>query len=426
MFKERMLLGSALCAMLAFTTPAGADVVGDWNLIATQAVAAAGAARPGPSGQIDIAMVQIAVHDAVQAYQGRFELYGGPIDGAAGSVVAAVATAARDVLMGCGLVTTPAGSVDSLYTDYLTTRGLGGDAGIVVGQTAAAHILALRASNDGRVPANAEVFVGGTSIGEWRPTSFTAAGQPAPMVAAYLRGLRPFTLKDASQFLPGPPPKLKTHKYAEEYEEVRSLGGLTGSDRRPSQTDIALFFADTPVMYWNRAMRTIATLDLTDIGEIARMFALVNMAMADALIGCWESKVHFNYWRPITAIRLGDDDDNRRTIGDPTWTPYITTPNYPDYASGANALTGAATVMLANVLGSDRFSFELTSTFVHPTTGEKPQNPRRYVRFSDAADDVVEARIYLGIHFRSADEDARSQGKHIANWAYAHFLRATR
>jgi len=306
--------------------------------------------------------------------------------------------------------------------NYIAARGLQNDPGLAVGQRAAAQLLALRVNNTGQAPANAEQFFGGTGTGEWRPTSFSATGQPLPMVAAYIRDIQPFTLRDASQFRQEPPPHLASGKYVDEYNEVKALGSLTGSSRRPSQTDMALFFADNAIQYWNRTMRSIA-LDLRDSGDIARMFALVNVAMADALIVAWDSKVYFNFWRPITAIRLGDSDGNDRTDGDPTWTPFIVTPNYPDYVSGANSLSGSATTMLANFFGTDKYTFTMTSTFVHPTTGQTPQNPRVYSRFSDAADDVVDARIYEGIHFRSADEDARSGGKHIANWAFAHFLR---
>jgi VCPO second helical-bundle domain len=423
MLRRPLLAGSLLCGFLCWANPAVADVVVDWNLIATQAVVSAGAARPGPSGLIDVAMVQLAMHDAVQAFQGRFESYGGPIANASGSPVAAVARAARDVLIGVGLTTTANGGVDTLYTNYLSSRGLTNDAGLAAGQQAAAHILALRVNNDGRVPANAEQFFGGTGAGEWRPTSLDASGQPLPMVAAYLRSVLPFTLKDASQFRQEPFPKLTSGKYADEYNEVKALGSLNGSSRRPSQTDAALFFADNAVLYWNRALRSIADSDLRDSGDIARMFALVDMAMADALIGAWDSKRHFNFWRPLTAIRLGDSDGNDNTAGDPTWTPFIATPNYPEYTSGANNLSGSATTMLANFFGSDKHTFTMTSTFVHPTTGQQAQNPRVYSRFSEPADDIVDARIYEGIHFRSADEDARSQGKHVANWAFAHFLR---
>lgn len=423
MLRTRLLAGSLLCGFLGWANPAGADVVVDWNLITTQAVVSAGAARPGPSALIDVAMVQLAMHDAVQTFQGRFESYGGPIANASGSPVAAVARAARDVLIGVGLTTTPSGSVDTLYTNYLSSRGLSNDAGLAAGQQAAAHLLALRVNNDGRVPANAEQFFAGTRAGEWRPTSFNASGQPLPMVAAYLRSVLPFTLKDASQFRQEPPPHLTSGKYTDDYNEVKALGSLNGSSRRPSQTDDALFFADNAILYWNRALRSIADSDLHDSGDIARMFALVNMAMADSLIGAWDSKTYFNLWRPITAIQLGDSDGNDDTAGDPTWTSFIATPNYPDYTSGANNLSGAATTMLANFFRSDKHTFTMTSSFVHPTTGQQPQNPRIYSRFCDAADDIVNARIYEGIHFRSADEDARSQGKHIANWAFAHFLR---
>ena len=417
-------VGWLMCGLLCWASPASADVVVDWNLIATQAMAAAGTSRQGPAGLIDMAIVQLAMHDAMQAFQKRFEPYGAPIGNASGSPVAAVARAARDVLIGIGLASTANGSVDTLYTNYLTARGLLNDAGLAVGQQAAAQILALRVNNDGRVPANAEQFFGGTGVGEWRPTSFTATGDPMAMVGAYIRSVRPFTLRDASQFRQEPPPNLKSGKYADEYNEVKALGSLTGSSRRPSQTDTALFFADNAIQYWNRTLRSIADADVPDSGDSARMFALVNIAMADSLIASWDSKVHFNLWRPLTAIRLGDSDGNDRTVGDAAWTSFIATPNYPDYTSGANNLSGSATTMLANFFGRDKFTFTMTSTFVHPVTGQTPQNPRIYSSFSQAADDVVDARIFEGIHFRSADEDARSQGKHIANWAFAHFLRS--
>jgi hypothetical protein len=423
MFKTRKLVGLVVLGGMSALRPAAADVVTDWNLIATQAVTQAGAARPGPSGLIDIAMVQLAMHDAMQALQGRFELYGGPITDPSGSPIAAVAKASRDVLIGVGLTATATDTIANLYTNYLNANSVASnDPGVDVGQQAAANILNLRANNTGAIPANAEQFFGGTGPGEWRPTSLLANGQPQPMVAAYLSKLLPFTLKDPSQFRQEPFPNLKSGKYAAEYNEVKSLGSLTGSARTPEQTDTALFFADNAVNYWNRTLRTLAGLYLPDSGDRAHMFALVNTAMADALITAWYAKRHFNFWRPITGIRLGDTDGNSRTVGEPTWTPYIPTPNYPDYTSGANNLSGSATTMLANYFGTDDVTFTMTSSFVH-STGALPTNPRTYHSFSAVADDVVEARIYEGIHFRSADEDARSEGKHVANWVFNHFLR---
>jgi hypothetical protein len=417
---------SVVLSLLCWAAPAAADVVVDWNAIALQAVSQAGPARPGPSGMIDMAMVQLAVHDALQAFEGRWESYGGPIANASGSPVAAAAAAARGVLIGCGLTMTATGSVDSRYQTYLADRGLTADPGVQVGQQAADNILALRANNDGRIPPNPLQFFGDTGAGEWRSTSFSTATppQPLPMVAAYLSGLLPFTLRDPSQFRQEPPPHIRSGKYADEYDEVKQLGSLRGSERTEEQTDAALFFADNAVAYWNRAFAYIADQYFaTDSGAAARMFALTNMAMADSLITVWYGKIYFNFWRPMTAIRLGDSDGNSRTVGDPTWVPFIGTPNYPDYPSGANGLSGAATTMLANIFKTDRVPFQMTSVFVHPTTDARPTSPRMYGRFSEAADDIVNARIWEGIHFRSADEDARAQAKHVADWAFSHYLR---
>jgi hypothetical protein len=263
-------VGWLVCGLFVWASPAAADVVTDWNLITTQAVAAATVSRPGPAGLIDIAIVQLAVHDAMQAFQKRFDSYGAPIPSASGSPVAAVARASRDVLIGVGLTTAQGGaSVDTLYMNYIAARGLQNDPGLAVGQQAAAQLLALRANNTGALPANAEQFFGGTGAGEWRPTSFSATGQPLPMVAAYIRDIQPFTLRDASQFRQEPPPHLASGKYADEYNEVKALGSLTGSSRRPSQTDMALFFADNAIQYWNRTMRSIA-LDFSGTAATSR------------------------------------------------------------------------------------------------------------------------------------------------------------
>jgi len=423
MVRVPSLLAGILCVSTVAASPAAADVVTDWNATTGQAIVAAAAIRPGPSGLIDWAMVQLAMHDAMQAYQHRFDSYGTPIANGQGSYVAAVATAACDVLLGVGFVNVsnaqpgpppvPAVKIVDECASYLSTRGLSNDPGIQAGHDAAANILTLRAGNDGRVPANAEQFPGGNGIGEWHSELVPAQ----PMLAAYIGKIMPFTLHDPTQFRQEPPPNVKSGKYADEYDEVKSLGSLNSVARTPPQTEMALFFADNAVQYWNRTMRRIVVdQQMADSGDIARMFALVETAMADSLIVAWNTKRYFNFWRPITAIHRGDADGNSRTVGDPAWTPYIVTPNYPEYVSGANSLNGAATNMLPNFFGTDELpnGFVMTSTFVHPN-GTGPASPRHYNRFSDAGDDIVDARIYEGIHFRSADEDGRAQGKHIAN-----------
>ena len=214
-----------------------------------------------------------------------------------------------------------------------------------------------------------------------------------------------------------PPPHLKSGEYAKAYEEVKELGGVISS-RSAEQTDLAYFYADNSVMYWNRALRSIATAYLADMGDSGRLFALANIAMADAFITAWATKTQWNFWRPITAIQEGDNDGNDKTVGNPGWQPLIATPNYPDYTSGSNNLSGAATTMLANFFGSDKVTFSITST-----TPQAIVKTRTYDRFSDAADDIVDARVYEGIHFRFADVVARRQGKQVANWTFSHFLR---
>jgi hypothetical protein len=155
-----------------------------------------------------------------------------------------------------------------------------------------------------------------------------------------------------------------------------------------------------------------------DIDDSARLFALANLAMADAGITAWDSKFHYVFWRPVTAIQEGDNDGNPDTVGDPDWQPFINTPNYPEYTSGANNVTGAVTRVLALFFGTDQMTFSVTTT-----NAAAPQQTRTYDRFSDAAADVVNVRVYEGIHFRFADVQARKQGRLVAQWASSHFLR---
>jgi hypothetical protein len=357
------------------------------------------------------------MHDAIQGIEGRFQPYCGAIPNAAGSPTAAAATAAHDVLV--SLFPTQTGTLDASYDDYLDGLGLTGNAGVLVGQQAAVCILNLRAG-DGRFPSNAEPFYGGTGPGEWRPTSFLGTpAVPVPMVAPWIATVTPFTLKDSAQFRASPPPPhLTSGKYASDYNEVKALGGLVSSARSVEQTDIGYFFADNSILLWTRVLRSVSGAYLSNIGDSARLFALVYMAIADAYITSWDSKRHWNFWRPVTAIHEGDRDGNPRTVGDPAWQSLITTPSYPDYTSGANNNSGAVTTMLANFFGTDKVTFSMTSN-----TPQVINKTRTYERFSAAAKDVVDARIYTGIHFRFADVVARRQGAHVANWAFSHFLR---
>ncbi len=401
-----------LSILLAIPASVSADTVADWNAIAVQATITA--ARPGPTGVLDIAMVQAAVYDAVQAIEKRFEPYYVEVNGASGSPEAAAAKAAHDVLV--NRFPAQAASLDETYKQYLLNHGLAeNDPGVVVGATAAAGIIALRAC-DGSFPVTPPApFIGGTDPGVWRPTP---PGN-LPMLAPWLGAVTPFTLTRPSQFLAAPPPALTSRRYARDYHEVKDVGALNNSARTPEQTDLAHFWNANYVVIWNRALRDIAGAHVEDIGDSARLFALADMAMADAIITSWNSKNYYVFWRPITAIREGDNDGNPRTAGDPDWLSLINAPPYPDHTSGANNISAAALRALALFFGSDRKTFSVTTTNLGPTV----EDTRTYERFSDAAQEVVDARIYEGIHFRFADEAARKQGRQVADWAFRHYMR---
>jgi hypothetical protein len=398
-----LLLASAC---LAWTTPAAAQVVTNWHAITVSCVSGPPTppGRPGPSGLIDIALVQAAVHDAVQAIQGRFEpyFYSNPARLGAGSEEAAAAAAAYGVLK--GLYGSPA--CLSGVTNPATTYA--GDPGLVAGNEAAAALLTQK-----RPPfvLPTDPFIGGTGAGEWRPTPGVTAG-----ANTYMAVTPPFTLIDPRQFRPEPPPPLKSEHYRRDYDEVKRLGSLNSTARTTAQTSLANFWTNF-VVQWHAAVRGIANLHVPEIGDQARLLALVSFAAADSQITVYETKYHYNFWRPITAIQEGDVDGNPRTDGDPTWVPFLATPAYPDHSSGANCLTASVTTVLQLFFGTDEFDF----TVPGPSAAI---SSRLYHRFSDTQREVVDVRIWQGIHFRFADEDGREQGAHVGHWVFQKFLKA--
>jgi hypothetical protein len=389
-----------------------ADSVADWNAIAVQATLTG--ARPGPTGVIDMATVHVAIYDAVQAIEKRFQPYYVEIPGAAGSPAAAAAKAARDVLV--SRFPAQAGSLDATYQQYLLNQGLSEtDPGVAVGAIAASGILTLRGCDASFPQTAAAPFIGGNAPGVWRPTP---SGN-LPMAVPWLGNVVPFTLTRPSQFLAPPPPALDSMQYARDYDEVKAVGALSSSVRTAEQTDLAHFWAANYVVLWNQVLRSIAATNVVDIADSSRLFALAELATADALISSWNTKSVYVYWRPITAIREGENDGNARTTGDAAWLPLIATPNYPDHTSGANNFTSAVIRSLELFFESDRMNFSVTTTNAGPTQ----LDTRTYTRFSDAAQEVVDARIYEGIHFRFADEDARRQGRQVAEWVFRNYLR---
>jgi hypothetical protein len=414
--------------------PALANAVTYWNDVTLVAVTAG---RPGPPGALDIALVQAAVHDAVQSIEGKYEPYKITLQGASGSPAAAAAAAAYGVLIGLYGATQGA-TLDAAWNAFLTANpGLVGDAGIAVGQQVAAAMLAFyRAAPNPPPPpvVGCDDDADGCQPGEWRPTPSYLGSPPvpapfSPMTAPWAGALTPFTLRRSNQFRGEPPPPLNSGRYVRDYNEVKTLGALASTaltqlTRTPDQTVLAYFWSDNFFLLWNRALRAIADAHVPEISASARLFALTSLAVADAFITAWESKLHFNFWRPLTAVQEGELDGNPKTDGDPDWQPLINTPPYPDYTSGANNVTGATTRILALVFGTDDFDVAITSN--SPALTDPGTRTRHYARFSQAADEVVEARILQGIHFRSADEDARQQGQRVAHWVFKHFLRPLR
>jgi hypothetical protein len=391
---------------------AGAHAVTEWNEIAAASVAAG---RAGPIGQMDLALVAAAGHDAVQAIERRFEAYYAEVPGAHGSRATAFATATHDMLV--AFYPAQAATLTPQYDTWIANNGLTGDPGIAVGQAVAAKVKTLRRLD----PVPPIVFGGEPGvIGKWRPTPSFLPGPPpslASMHAPWMGSFDPFGLTGPARFRAPPPPALTSLRYTIDYNEVKAKGALNGSTRTPAETDLAYFWTDNFAVQWNRAARAIINNHVHRIGDRARLLALMNIAIGDALITSWDSKRFHNVWRPITAINEGEFDGNPATAGDPMWQSLINNPNYPDYTSGANNVTGAATKTLELFFNRDRVDFEVTSNAANVV-----QKTRTYRRFSQAAQEVVDARVLLGIHFRFADTAARKQGRQVAEYVFDHLL----
>jgi hypothetical protein len=409
---RRPVIALIVCLCFGPAASAHADAVTYWNDVTLQLVTSG---RPGGHGFLDVALVHAAAHDAVQAIQRRYAPYHAALRGS-GSPDAAVAAAAYDVLR--GIYPKQQSVLEAKFKEFLASRGLVGNPGLAVGQQAAAALL-----KQHRPSVTSPDYRGGSAPGAWRPTPSLIGTPPvpapfSPMAYFYMSETKPYTLERPSQFRAEQPPALTSAEYLRDYNEVKAMGARLSTGRTPAQTDLAHFWSENYVAQWNRALRAIVDAHPMDVGNSARLFALANLAAADAAIACWDSKRHFSFWRPVTAIREGEADGNPGTIGDPDWEPLVNTPNYPDYTSGANNVTAAMTTILELFFGTDMFNFSVTSD-APLATGKT----RTFSRFSDAAEEVVNGRILLGIHFRFADDAARTQGTRVANWTFSRFLR---
>jgi len=406
-----------LCGLIVtmFTPPAQADAVLDWNAHAADAIVAVGRQVP-PQALIRLAMVHLAIYDAVNAIEGfPFESYlDVPTVALPASADAAAATAAHDVLV--ALLPLQAADLDAKYAASLAALpdDLARANGIAVGHRAASAILNARA-HDGRDPS--VNYVPGSGPGIWVPTPPAFLAAQAPETAF----VQPFALHGPSQFRPDPPPDLSSKEWARDYDEIKALGPAVGSSRTAEQSDIARFWSDNPPLQWNRAWRALSVAKGLGLADNARYFAMLTTASADALIACWDAKYFYNFWRPVTAIRAGDSDGNPNTAPDPTWIGLIVTPNHPEYPAAHGCFSAASTQTLQRFFGTDEVAFSIDSAAVGVV------NPvRSYVRLSDALTEVLEARIYGGMHYRNSTRVGAHIGKQVARFTARHFFRPSK
>jgi hypothetical protein len=391
------------------------DTVLDWNAHAANLIVGVAGMRP-ERGLIRLAMVHIAIYDAVNAIKGYpFRQYGlNPNVVSPVSPEAATAAAAHDMLV--ALFPGQQTDLDAKYEASLATipDGPAKTNGISVGQQTAAGILAVR-SNDGRDAVVA--YTPGSGPGVWVPTPPAFLPAAAPEAAR----VQPFALNNPSQFRAEPPPELTSETWARDYNEVKSLGAASGSTRTPEQTDIGRFWSDQPILQWDRAWRNISIEHGLSLQDNARFFAMLATATADAIIACWDSKFFYNFWRPVTAIRAGDTDGNPFTEPDQNWISQVVTPNHPEYPAAHGCFSGASTETLKYFFGTDRFDFTIDSNTAGLT------NPvRSYGSFSQALDEVFDARVYGGMHYRNSTHKGGKIGKQVSRYMTSHFFRPWR
>ena len=425
-----------VCLLIGASATAAADAVTDWNTRAgNAALAACIAPADDPLHESRMyAMMHVAIHDALNAIERRSRPYA--YDAAASPLVspdAAVAAAARAVLVSTiSQLPFPqpcvAAGLTSVETDYVAALaaipdGTAENEGIALGQASAAAIVALRAGDGSDTPLLDFDYPQGDAPGEYRFTP----GVGFAFAPGWGR-VTPFVLNRASQYRPSRPYRVTSKKYADDFNEVKALGGdnvTTASARTLDQTEIGYFWLESSPLAWNRLARSVSADRALDAWENARLFGLLNLALADGYIASWEAKYVFNFWRPVTAIHEADHDGNAETAADPTWTPLQFTYPIPDHDSAHSVEGGAAAQVLRDFFGTDEISFSACSRSLPPGSRCTDPSPilRHYATFSQAADENGLSRILVGIHFRHAVEEGIQHGRKIGRRTVNLFLK---
>ena len=362
----------------------------------------------------NMAIVHAAMYDAVNAIDRTHEPYRFHCDAPKEACIEAAAISAAH-RVATTLFPSHASRFDSLRTNLLANfpDGSSKENGLYLGRQAADAILTCRKA-DGS--STVETYIPRDEPGEWRrtPPYFR------PPELTHWGKVTPFAMTNATQFRPPPPPALCSRAYAEDVNEVKRLGGANSTERTAEQTRIAQFWSDfsytmTPPGHWNVIAQDVAKKKKMSLAENARLFALLNIALADAAIVAWDAKYTYNFWRPVTAVRQADTDANAHTERDSEWKSLLITPAFPEYVSGHSTFSGAAAAVLTEFFGTDAVHFEVTSDSM-------PGVIRSYDSFAKAAEEIGRSRIYGGIHFRSADVEGRKAGAALGEYVATSFL----
>jgi PAP2 superfamily len=414
---KRWTLGSwMLTATLLFGSGvARADVVLEWNEIAVNTAIANG---QSPVAQARYgAIVQLAVFEAVNAITGDHQPYLGTIAAPPGaSAEAAAIQAAYRVLS--TYFPASAAILDAQRANSLASipAGQAKDDGIATGEAAALAIIALRA-NDGSSPPQFKIS-GPLVPGEWQATpSCPIVNGIAVGTFLHWQNVTPFGIPKASDFLLDPPPALASNQYAKSYNEVMAVGSTNSTERPQDRANVALFYsASSPTLVLNQVARQVAQEQGGSLSENARALALVNMAINDSLVASFLNKYHYNLWRPETAIRAGDTDGNPKTSPDSSYTPFIVTPCFPSYPSNHGSASGGGAEVLRRLYGEAGHAITLTN----PTL---PDIVLQYTIFKQITDDISDARVYGGIHFRTDQVAGAQLGRAIGAAVFKNNLR---
>jgi hypothetical protein len=414
--KERItrLACILVLSLLLGTTAARADAVIDWNAIAVDTAATAGA-NPFAQGRY-AAIVQLAVFEAVNSISGEYQSYLGTIPQRTnGSPHAAAIEASYKVLSHYFGLTNPTiqAALDTARTNSLSAipDGQAKTDGIQAGDDAAQAMINLRA-NDGSATPPLTMVPGPAAPGVYQLTTGCTAA-----IAFNWQFVTPFGIPRASDYLLGPPPDLTSAAYTKTYKEVMTVGAIDSTERPQDRANVALFFAAaSPTQAMNQAAREVAEEEGGSLSENARALALINMAMNDSLVTALLNKYYYNFWRPETAIHAADTDGNPKTVADLDWAPFITTPCFPSYPSNHGSAVNAAAEVLRRLYGESGHVITLTN----PAT---PTIILRYSSFNEIAEDVSDARVYGGIHFRTDQDAGADLGRAVGRAVYKNNLR---